>query len=250
MRPGRGPHRASGRVLPSLGFRVVCCASSNWAQRHGTLDMAPITRRARALVQAAGAGRHAGQARASAAVAGRARHRFSWSDPAIMRRREPPVTTHPAHPTTRRPSCPPCPSFGHDSASRRPHAGGCDRGRRGREVPRLDLASRSRRWAIRWAKRRRIGPYQAHRESPTGAASCLDLQAFRCRERQRTPCFTRERTVVRNHPRPSSKGLVSRHFAAMGTTRPDSAQERGPVPRVRTAATARTTRADPGRVLV
>jgi hypothetical protein len=59
------------------------------------------------------------------------------------------------------------------------------------------------RWAIRWAKPFRIGPYQAQRRASTVATSWADLQVFLCLKRQRTPCFTRERTLVRNQPRPS-----------------------------------------------
>jgi hypothetical protein len=108
--------------------------------------------------------------------------------------------TYRAHPTTRRPSRPLCPSSGDDPASRRPHAGGRDRDRCGRDLP--GLAGRSR-WAIRWAKPCRIGPYQAQRRAPNRATVWADLQAFRRLKAPRTPCFTRERTVVRNHPRPS-----------------------------------------------
>jgi hypothetical protein len=111
------------------------------------------------------------------------------------------VMTHRAH--TRRPSRAPCPSFCDDSASRRPDVAGCDRDRRGHDLPPRGLARGSRRWAIRWAKLCRIGPYQAQRRAPTVATIWADLQVFRDPIAPQTPCFTRERPVVRNHPRPS-----------------------------------------------
>ncbi len=89
-------------------------------------------------------------------------------DPAIMRRWEPAVTMHRADPTTRRPSRPPYPAPRDDLASGRPDVGGGDRDRRGRCVQPHGLARGSRRWAIRWAKPRRIGPYQARRKTPAG----------------------------------------------------------------------------------
>jgi hypothetical protein len=113
--------------------------------------------------------------------------------------------THRAHPMTRRPSRPPCPSSGGRSASCDLAAGGCDRDRRGHDLPPGGLARGSRRWAIRWAKPCRIGPYQAQRRARTGASIWSDLQVFRRVKGPRTPCFTRERTLVRNQPRPSER---------------------------------------------
>jgi hypothetical protein len=121
---------------------------------------------------------------------------------AIASRRE---MTYRTHPTTRRPSPSPCRSSGGDSAHRRPDAGARDRDRRGRDLPPPCPAPGTRRWAIRWAKPRRIGPYQAQRGAPVGATIWPDLQAFLCLKTQRTPCFTRERTLVRNQPRPSER---------------------------------------------
>ena len=78
------------------------------------------------------------------------------------------VTMHRADPTTRRPSRPPYPSPRDDLASGRPDVGGGDRDRRGRYVHPHGLAHGTRRWAIRWAKPRRIGPYQPCRKTPAG----------------------------------------------------------------------------------
>jgi hypothetical protein len=47
------------------------------------------------------------------------------------------------------------------STSRRPRVGSCDHDRPGRRVHARRLARGSRRWAIRWAKPGRIGPYRA-----------------------------------------------------------------------------------------
>jgi hypothetical protein len=107
------------------------------------------------------------------------------------------------HPTTRRPSPSPSWSSGDDSAHRRPDAHARDRDCRGRDLPPPCPACEPLRWAIRWAKPSRIGPYQAQPGASVGMALWLDLQAFLGLKRQRTPCFTRERTLVRNQPRPS-----------------------------------------------
>jgi hypothetical protein len=80
---------------------------------------------------------------------------------------------------------------------------------RARSSPARRSASRWRggagRWAIHWAKPRRTGPYQPQRRALTVGAICADLQAFRGLRGPRTPCFTRERTLVRNQPRPSER---------------------------------------------
>jgi hypothetical protein len=136
-------------------------------------------------------------------------------NPAIMRRASHRVLTPRTHPTTRRLSRLPCPPSGDGPASRRPDLGGCDSDRRGRNLPSLGLAGGSRRWAIRWAKPCRIGPYQDQRLALTGLTIWPDLQVFHRPEGPRTPCFTRERTLVRNQPRPSRKGRISRHFVGV-----------------------------------
>jgi hypothetical protein len=136
-------------------------------------------------------------------------------DPAIMRRASHRVLTHRTHPTTRRLSRPPCPPSRDDPASRRADVRGCDSDRRGRNLPSLGLAGGSHRWAIRWAKPCRIGQYQAERRARSRASIWRDLQVFRPLEAPRTPCFTRERPVVRNHPRPSEKVTISWHFVAV-----------------------------------
>jgi hypothetical protein len=122
--------------------------------------------------------------------------------PAIMPAGSQRVMTHRAHSRTRRQSRLRCPSSGDGSARRRPDAGGCDRDRRGRDLPSLGVAGGPRRWAIRWAKPSRIGPYQARRRALTGANIWSVLQVFHRLEAPRTPCFTRERSQVRNPPRP------------------------------------------------
>jgi hypothetical protein len=116
------------------------------------------------------------------------------------------VTMHRADPTTRRPSRAPYPSPRDDLASGRPDVGGGDRDRRGRYVHPHGLARGSRRWAIRWAKPRRIGPYQARRETPCGLAVTAVAGVFARERRDERHASPRERTVVRNHPRPISKG--------------------------------------------
>jgi hypothetical protein len=138
-------------------------------------------------------------------------------------------------------------SSGDDSPSRRPESGACDRDRRGRDLRPLGVAGGSRRWAIRWAKPRRIGPYQAQRRTLTGATVWPKLQVFRRLKAPRTPCFTRERSQVRNPPRPSARkprsGRVSRLRDRRGS-RPGEHGERAlrapalPATRGRTALTA------------
>ena len=70
------------------------------------------------------------------------------------------------HAATRRPSPSPCRSSGDDSAHRCPDARARDRDRRGRDLPPPCPACGPRRWAIRWAKPRRTGPYQAQPGAP------------------------------------------------------------------------------------
>jgi hypothetical protein len=123
-------------------------------------------------------------------------------DPAIIRRWEPAVVTHRVQARIRRSSRPPYSSSGDDPARRSPDAGGCDRDRGGRELPPRGAACGSRRWAIRWAKPSRVGPYQAQRRAFSRVTVWPDLQAFRGLGTPRTPCFTRERSQVRTPPRP------------------------------------------------
>jgi hypothetical protein len=117
--------------------------------------------------------------------------------------------------TTRRPPLPSSASSGRGDAGRHhPQAHPL----RARSSPAHRSASRCRggagRWAIRWAKPCRIGPHQAQRRALTDATIWADLQAIRGLDAPRTPCFTRERTLVRNQPRPSRKGPISRHFVS------------------------------------
>jgi hypothetical protein len=126
-------------------------------------------------------------------------------EPATMGR----AVTHQAPVTTRRPPLPSSASSGHDDTARHdPQAHGL----RARTSPAQRRPLRCRggagRWAIRWATPRRIGPYQAQCRALSGTADWADLQVFRCLEAPRTPCFTRERSQVRNPPRPSSKPAI------------------------------------------
>jgi hypothetical protein len=123
-------------------------------------------------------------------------------EPATMRR----AVTHQAPATTRRPPLPSSASAGHgDTEMHGPEAHRL----RARSSPARRSASRCRggagRWAIRWAKPCRIGPYQAQRRALTCATVWSNLQVFRGLGAPLTPCFTRERTLVRNQPRPSEK---------------------------------------------
>jgi hypothetical protein len=125
------------------------------------------------------------------------------------------AVTHQAPATTRRRRPQLSTSSGHgDTARHDPHAHRL----RARSSPAQRSASRCRsgggRWAIRWAKPSGIGPNQAQRWAHMVATCLADLQAFRGLRAQRTPCFTRERSLVRNQPRPSSKVRIGRHFAA------------------------------------
>jgi hypothetical protein len=81
--------------------------------------------------------------------------------------------------------------------------GSCGHDRPGRRVHARRLARRSRRWAIRWAKPGRIGPYRAHHHSPASLPDIAYLQVLSGSTPPRTPCFTRERSQVRHPPRPS-----------------------------------------------
>jgi len=73
----------------------------------------------------------------------------------------------------------------------------------GRRVHARRHARGSNRRAIRWAKPRRIGPYRAQHHSPATLPDTAYLQVFSGSTPPRTPCFTRERSQVRNPPRPS-----------------------------------------------
>jgi hypothetical protein len=68
-------------------------------------------------------------------------------------------------------------------------------------------ARESRRWAIRWARPSRIRPYRAASHATATRWDTGYLQVFSAGMPLRTPCFTRERTLVRNQPRPS-KGAI------------------------------------------
>jgi hypothetical protein len=98
------------------------------------------------------------------------------------------------------------------STSRRPRVGSCDHDRPGRRVHARRPARGSRRWAIRWAKPGRIGPYRAHHHSPATLPDIAYLQVLSGSTPPRTPCFTRERSQVRNPPRPSSELPAKRPF--------------------------------------
>ena len=121
----------------------------------------------------------------------------------------PKFMTHRTELTTRRRSRPSCPSSGGDSSGRGLPAGRGDQDRRGHYLPRRGVVRGSRRWAIRWAEPSRIGPYQAQRRARTGGNVPADLQVFLRLRRPRMPCFTRERSLVRTQPRPSSKGAAA-----------------------------------------
>jgi hypothetical protein len=166
-----------------------------------------------------------GAARLAAEGPARSRHSCSRSSPTssavegILRscgagsQRE---MTFQTHPTSRRP--PPSPSWssGDDSAHRRPDARARDRDCRGRDLPPPCPACGRRRWAIRWAKPSRLGPYQAQPGASVGVAIWPDLQAFLCLKRRRTPCLTRERSQLRNPPRPSSRRPANAGFLRSG----------------------------------
>jgi hypothetical protein len=115
------------------------------------------------------------------------------------------VTHHPLA-TTRHPPLPSSASSGPGDTwrhGRRPH------GSRWRSSPAQRVASRGRegerRWVIRWAEPCRTGPYQAQRRARRASMTLPCLQVFRRVDALRTPCFTRERSQVRNPPRPSSE---------------------------------------------
>jgi hypothetical protein len=97
----------------------------------------------------------------------------------------------------------------------------CPRARRSRSrsSPVRRITSRSRRgagrWVIRWAKPGRIGPYQAHPRTLLTSRVWYDLQVFPCLKARRTPCFTRERSQVRNPPRTCPKSPAGTRFAEL-----------------------------------
>jgi hypothetical protein len=131
-------------------------------------------------------------------------------EPATMRR----AVTHQAPATTRRRRLPLSTSSGHGYTARHdPQAHRL----RARSSPAQCSASRcgggAGRWAIRWATPCRIGPYQAQRRAPTVATVLAGLQAFRGLSAPRTPCFTRERSQVRNPPRPSTELPANQHVS-------------------------------------
>jgi hypothetical protein len=116
------------------------------------------------------------------------------------------AVTHQPLATTRRPPLASGASSGHGDTGRRglrahPLWSGSSPARR--------IASRCRggagRWAIRWAEPRRIGPYQVRPRTLLTSPVYADVQVFPGLKARRTSCFARERTVVRNHPRPSPK---------------------------------------------
>jgi hypothetical protein len=114
-----------------------------------------------------------------------------------------PDVTHQAPATTRRPPLPSsAPSEHGDNSRHDPHAYRL----RARSSPAERSASRCRgvtdRWAIRWAEPCRIRLYQGQRRTLAFAMVCVDLQVFRRLDAPRTRCFTRERSQVRNPPRP------------------------------------------------
>jgi hypothetical protein len=82
-----------------------------------------------------------------------------------------------------------------------------------RATHRLSRSGWARRWVIRWAEPGRTGPYQAQRRAPARATILAHLQVFRRVDAPRTPCFTRERSQVRNPPRPSSEVPVNQHVS-------------------------------------
>jgi hypothetical protein len=116
------------------------------------------------------------------------------------------AVTHRASERTGRPRPPSKASSGHDDTVRR---GSQARRSRPRSSPAQRVAARCRggagRWAIRWAKPSRIGRYHAQHRALAGLTIWPDLQVFRRSNGPRTPCFTRERSQVRNPPRPSEK---------------------------------------------
>jgi hypothetical protein len=76
------------------------------------------------------------------------------------------------------------------------------------------LARGSRRWAIRWAKPGRIGPYRAHHHSPATLPDIAYLQVLSGSTPPRTPCFTRERSLIRTQPRPLRRPCRARRERA------------------------------------
>jgi hypothetical protein len=108
------------------------------------------------------------------------------------------------------------------STSRRPRVGSCDHDRRGRRVHARRLARGSRRWAIRWAKPGRIGPYRAHHHSP---ATLPDIAYFQVlsgstrHERHASHARGRRFETRRAHPR-NSLQLRARASADSGPGQP------------------------------
>ena len=114
----------------------------------------------------------------------------------------PRAMTHRAHPTTCRPSWPPCASSGRRSARRRPR---CGRLRSRPSRPRLGTRLSCGRISPLGHSLGQTPPYWAVSGASRdicGLSNLLDLQVFRWPDGRRTPCFTRERSQVRNPPRP------------------------------------------------
>jgi hypothetical protein len=108
--------------------------------------------------------------------------------------------------TTRHPPLPSSPSFGRGDKcrhGRRPR-GVAVPDRHRRNESRLDVGMRRAVGVIRWAEPCRTGPCQAHRREPRASRIVMFAGSSSCRC-PRTPCFTRERTMVRNHPRLSER---------------------------------------------
>jgi hypothetical protein len=80
----------------------------------------------------------------------------------------------------------------------------------------LDIARGHRRWAIRWATRSRTGLYLAHSAPPATLSDAVNLQVLSGSMPSRTPCFTRERSQVRNPPRPSWESPAQAGFLRLG----------------------------------
>ena len=121
-----------------------------------------------------------------------------------------------------------------------------------RDMQPHDHARGSRRWAIRWAKRSRIGPYQARRHAPASLRYVACLQAFSRSMLPRTPCFTRERSQVRNPPRPSSilgsaAWILTPPPGRTQSGRPSSCPQRAHCPRRRRRAARDRARQRRGR---
>jgi hypothetical protein len=154
------------------------------------------------------------------------------------------VTHHPLA-TTRRQPLPPSTSFARGDTRRQPSPAALV------AVPivtgathRLSSSGRASRWVIRWAEPGRTGPYQAQRRARAGATVWQDLQAFRQLEAPETPCFTRERSQVRNPPRPLLRNRAPARFLRFrGGRRSSRGRDNG------NALEHRSLRASPSRLV-